>query len=1697
MEHYGTLGVSWMQGYKGDKIYHVDPIHICFVCGNIVKFINIFDGEENVFLSPGNGISKMTTLPSSGLFAFAETGLNPRIFVCQFPSMNVMATLKDAANLEYTQLAFSTSGKYLVACSGLPDFSLFVWNWKTETLRCQEKLLNEQESTSLMFNPLNDHQISLIGPEQVTLWLIEECNQIAALTAKKVNLPASDGTVVGEAEDPSSRSGTRLGFHVPLPASTRAGLEGEKTKNFLAPENRHPRVRPSSQCWSTQGDVLVGCDEGQLFRINADSGKTNLLLGGMSDALVAGEAEPGMFNCMELNNKGLFVGGKDGVLRQIQMDNNGLRINQAHKAADSISSVRFSPGAQTTLSFGTIAGSLHCYNSVNQQHHQVSSTGSGKFVGVSFTSGGRFCVTCREDGEVQAWESETGKLVGSLSLGTRVTTVACCPSCWVVAVGTWTGHVIYVDISSLYSEEENRGLLRQVGCTRIHHAPVNFLVYDNAGRFLLCASDEENQVFVIDPKPSTEFNCIGYVDCKGTVNSLAIHQTSATKASVVATVTSQFVAEEEGDNAPSQLSNVVVIFTLTDEILAKPDDHYQSLRHNFKDASVNCVQYELTTEVDSAVITNIEDSIELAALSQRSKKLLRFKLASQKRQSQSEDPGLCPPTSDHTGHELGGGFLSLSSHGRWLASSSPDGNLIIRDLLNWDSVVTLLVHSFMEGGAKAVAFSPDANQIASVGLSDSSLVCLSWEFKSQGQKAGNAAVEHTRLLNMQLRSTVESEAQVLGDMKDWVHPLHESSSQVDESQGGAEVDERPITGAPSEITMTPTPTPSLDATWLDEREAMAVKEESAKFDEVKRLLRKEIKEMRKTILRMMADNENLPEIEQLRHDEYNLDTEEQKRMQDKQDREVQEVREEIYFENLAQRYLAYLIKKECWDDMVTKGRAITAFNANVSVSNYPTLHVTSAESALLEKVTRMRKIEMAANAVRKSVVEIAAAKSAAGGGGEDDEDDEEGVGGEGAGGVGGQLSLHGSLGPNYSGDSEFFYSQFELHTKEEKFSQIVLVKDAIRRIKDAFNESFSNVYRNKEQEISRIKERNVRIRQIMMELGMEAETVTDPSLGENEMPEKVFVVSDDEVTVERVLSEEQKREKEEEERVEEERKAAAKGDNKRERALVDMMGGVLEVKKEDMLKQDIPPPDCMTEKLEKDWSDEDKKKIKDYEKKMKDLQDEREKYRKNLENELKKLQQSNVDGMSGFDDSLNQLFNKRVKVDMVVNQEELKILRMTRSIMVDDELKTHEANLNYLLNVKSAAKVSAAEREAEVRRLVDEYREVYDSVVAEDKMLDRGFKREFSDVPLSLADQLYKLFRRRPRLQKQQRAVTDRSGSIDISHVEKGGSVVGGESVSTLSALEELDSDVNMPEGCDAHLWSRLCHSRRVKVESEIRVKQSAVTLAEMTQYLQRRQEEDDGLACEIDDVTKQQTKLYEDIMKNMLNIEVQFLLKQGRVEITCGPFIADYSDSILIHRGVVEDLNGTIRGLGESKVAAMTESKDFKKGIHQLEWDRKRMMMQMEDLNNKSRHIQMLKLTKDLQAFLNEENQSGKQAKQMAVLEETLKLQNKQLEKNVSHKNETTHHLSRTIRLKEHENKELDKVLEGLHVTVSERKNIANVNATERAKSTSDKRLKGIVQRRKLVDLAKAQAQEVAVLRAEVERLRMKTFPALVQVER
>lgn len=49
-----------------------------------------------------------------------------------------------------------------------------------------------------------------------------------------------------------------------------------------------------------------------------------------------------------------------------------------------------------------------------------------------------------------------------------------------------------------------------------------------------------------------------------------------------------------------------------------------------------------------------------------------------------------------------------------------------------------------------------------------------------------------------------------------------------------------------------------------------------------------------------------------------------------------------------------------------------------------------------------------------------------------------------------------------------------------------------------------------------------------------------------------------------------------------------------------------------------------------------------------------------------------------------------------------------------------------------------------------------------------------------------------------------------------------------------------------------------------------------------------------------------------------------------------------------------------EQKIKSMVACKDFRKGIIQLQWEHKKMQMEMEDLNNKSRDIRRLKLNEE-----------------------------------------------------------------------------------------------------------------------------------------
>ena len=93
-------------------------------------------------------------------------------------------------------------------------------------------------------------------------------------------------------------------------------------------------------------------------------------------------------------------------------------------------------------------------------------------------------------------------------------------------------------------------------------------------------------------------------------------------------------------------------------------------------------------------------------------------------------------------------------------------------------------------------------------------------------------------------------------------------------------------------------------------------------------------------------------------------------------------------------------------------------------------------------------------------------------------------------------------------------------------------QDATHRIKVAFNKEFDDVYKQKEAEIKRVKEKNERIRKILGDLEL-SEKVFEPSLSVDEKPELLFEVKDDEVPFEKYISAEEQAKLDEQAKLEE------------------------------------------------------------------------------------------------------------------------------------------------------------------------------------------------------------------------------------------------------------------------------------------------------------------------------------------------------------------------------------------------------------------------------------------------------------------------------------------------------------------------------------------------------------------------------------
>uniref|UniRef100_A0A673SW44 Cilia- and flagella-associated protein 43 n=1 Tax=Suricata suricatta TaxID=37032 RepID=A0A673SW44_SURSU len=1650
-----SLSVRWVQGFPKQNVQFVNDKTICYPCGNFVIFINI-ETKKKTVLQCMNGIVGVvaTNIPYE-VVAFSDRRLKPLIYIYNFPALTRRTKLKGNILLDYTLLSFSYCGTYLASYSSLPEFELALWDWESSVILCKKSQPGVDVS-NMTFNPMNWRQLCLSSPSAVTVWTIEKSNQEHYLKTKLVKLPMEDGSFYNETDVVFPTSLPKDLIYGPvLPLSTIAGLVGEEAETFRPKDDLYPLLHPTMHCWTPTSDLYISCEEGHLLMVNVETLKVTML-NKIEDTTTSREGRY-LINpvTMAYQKGGVLISGIDGCVYSFLIKDLHYRVEDFLQVEEPVEHMMFSPSYQMLL-IQTEKGSVYIYTFGEEPtFDKVLEACDGKFQAIDFISpANQYCMTLTHSGEVCIWYLEDGTCASRIHLNTPVTVLACSPSSLSVAVGTQEGFVHFLDVR----DPEAPLLIRKVFPSKWS---VQHLLYDQRGIYLLVGTSE-GCIFIINANPSSLFQILGFVEVGK--DSLQISTVSLLETDIVEVM----VLSPLPETGRSRLE----IFTLP-KILPQVSAIFADERGRLREELIHKCLYEVEHSLSSAVLDY--QSHQVYGFCNHVPYICSYLLP------ETVPNGICilKPYQKVQSKHYGPGMLSLSPHGLWLTTIAKGGILCIRDVHTLETFAQSRSHSHQGHGIQSVRISFDGKNILVNGRNDGTLVYLRW--RRFGGNFANDILEYCQRLLISLQDTMDEENDYLSVLRRESLNLESTSEHTDMNPS--------IDSSQEELTLVDK---SKEIPWIQQKNQEAIRKEVKLFYKKRKEIKTGIKALSKTVLTMMEENEAVGNIAKLEQKEFGLDLEELEKLHKENEEEVAKIRKDVEMHNLAKAYLADIIKEECWNAMAVKGRALKCFHMPYVVENFPMKERTNEELKELKRVVQQRKIEAECLKLRKQIVEARSAITSVKKHHEeeDEEEEEDDVAVKNS-----NLPnyLLGSLSTDFGVHPSLLSSQFELHTREEKIDQIILLKDVIYKVKTVFNNEFDAAYKQKEFEIARVKERNERIQEIISDLDLE-EVVWQPEFDDCEKPERTLVVEDKEVTVHRFVNPWQKAKTELAATREMEQRLLAQASDARNRALMDMMGGVLEVKKEDILKMVIPQPAFMA-KPDAVWSEEERKQFKEYEKKVKELNEEKDKYRKSLEAEMKKIQNSIQESTQNFDEYLKRLFERRVKAEIVVNQEELKINNLVFSLLLDEEISSREAFLNNYLIRKQEEKNQTSEAIQKAKEDLDAYKEHYDNLLAEDKVLDRSFKKEFSEIPSHQVDILYKLFKRRPRIHKQ-KIHSDTSSIVPFGERSESGKLNKDAFAQLMKAMDDLDNISNMPESLDPLVWDHFCRTRRAKVENEQKVKQKAAGLMEMMAFLQRRTEEDEKLQQEIEKVFHERIALQEEKVRFQLNLTIQILLKQGQVELENFQLRLEYPDAILINKTIIEDLNSVIRTQGQKKVASMMESKDVHKGIFQIEWEHKKMEMEMEDLNQKALDIQMLFFSRDRQKFLNEPNYETLIAIQIGIMEQTIAVIDKNHKKNVENCKKLLKKLGRYSNQKDIANYTLSCNLREELVAVSERKDICNAIGSQlTCEKIAKERYENMMQQQKLTNISKEQAEQISVLQAEVERLRMKTFPTFVQM--
>ncbi|CAH8522442.1 unnamed protein product [Schistosoma turkestanicum] len=1313
-----------------------------------------------------------------------------------------------------------------------------------------------------------------------------------------------------------------------------------------------------------------------------------------------------------------------------------------------------------------------------------------RFVGMGLITNEKsmVCVTAGNTGIVNCWDCEAGELLGTLFLNDICHCMVTSPILPLAVAGMNSGRIIFIDFTRPSSP-------RIVNVTRLYRKPLTHIAFEPNGEFLVTVIDNGPSI-LMSALPTKSFEPIGHVSFIGRVHNLnMIRSNDSQKIFVLLAV----------GNETNKIADAVYQYEIPIDIGSNNEldyldsyrklneDKIQLIKWNFHRPKVG-VSYWPSND------TYYSTSPLLIAADFQQHALEIFCInESQKQENLSHI--ITEYTYDILQESKNIKFTRVSGTNSLLAYSM-DGSV---QIININETVSLQcsmnIHESNSRGIIGAEFCKDLNSLITCG-GDGLLarVKLSEGVIMESNVCSSPSLEnlHEQLIKLKEMESCEiTQNQSSMDADNSPTLVHQSGTGLTLPNQQISVDYDEDTDV-DEFSHYKNDTDSDVNTWIELCQLDAEALEDLFYRETKTNILNELDVIKNIVNAMVDENENLPELQRIGRLEFELDIDEQNVILEQTKELVNKLRKEINLGDLAKQFTCQAIKTQCWDEMFVKGRCLKAFNSPTKVSNYPLKDLTENEKQLIHTVTARMKIihtvarerellssqlsqsDMSKKPSQKHKEEL-----------DEDEEAEQSI----------NRILAGSTARENGGAIDRGYGQMDLNTRTQKIHQIVLIKNAVYRMKESFNKQFDEVYEQKANYLATIQTKLSKIRKIHTDLKQShlIKNLINPKFDPDEEPEQLFTVTDSEITVEKYFTPEQLAEIQMKRLADEERRRKEKLDNWREKGLEQMMNGVLEVTKEDELKKDVPKPAfVLSGKPLDQWTEEDKQAYAEYELKVKELNEEREKHKKFLEGELKKFYSEIDEIKERFDEELTSLFNKWLHVQVAVLQEELKIWRLKWMLLIEEELITREYELKESINELYKEERQINENIETAKSILEQIREEVEVLSADDKLMEKAVKKEFSDIHGPLYDFIAKSYKKRPKrpMLPHSERKTDHTGSdTQLSkqlnpYIEK--IYQSPHPVKQISLIEEslveLDNDPLREGhlGCDNAIWSRLCSLRRRKIMKELEIKFVNQKLNDVLNFIRRRENDLQSIHVLLAERKSQLDNLLKDYHREQIDLELQLLIKQGFVEVNINQLhlIHDYDDALLIQREQVEELNKQIIQLGESKVSYMMKNKEFKKRFYHLEWELRKMLMHYEDLQSRLGDIRRFKITSEIRDYLQSNDYDSLINTQITNAERTIQMIKENHEKTMAHK------LARLRQYEIHQSEQLQKENEKakkdieewnvvLHETkfIHQHKHMKNDNPQLRHKL--------LIQHQNITNKIKEQAKEIKMLQAELVYLR------------